>query len=368
MAGLSNSIRRSERHRLTRFFRLIRLLLSNKSVTTFELIQSTEWVEARIKLLGGWWVVRLKGGSNYRDQIRGLERAIKGECYGDSKIWMDRRGVAIIGVSCQVEARKQSGLSGTLVVASSMDSLIKMTSSRSDVPFVINADVCKQWQAWASRKMQRLRQDRKSGADRRRIQEQIDAVSRKNRDRFKTLCHEVASQVVKRAVQKSFAEIKIDFTIKSYVRSFPWFDLISMIKYKAEDAGINVTDSTQLVAEPDVDKPHVYFKFSPLTNRVKIGKTAQENGKRHGAETDCPDENLVILAVDNQPKAKLTAKEKHFHAFFAEYRVSGVSGDGRKVVKEWFEAEPVIDWLRAVGWLGNAGNLSQVAQFVEVAV
>jgi hypothetical protein len=297
-----------------------------------------------------------------------LERAIKGDSYGDSQVWMDNRGIAIIGVSCEVEPRKQSNLSGTLVVSTAIDSLIKMTSSRSDVPFVINADECKQWQAWASKRMQRLRQDRKSGVNRRRIQEQVDLVSRKNQKRFNTLCHEVAARIVNRARQKRYAEIKIDFTIKSFARKFPWFNLISMIKYKAEDAGITVVDSTQAVTEPDVDKPHVYFKFSPLTNRVKIGKTAQEGGKRHGNETDCPDENLVILAVDNQPKSKLTAKEKHFHAIFAEHRVSGVGTDGRKVSKEWFESEPVIDWLRAAGWLGNAGNLSQVCQFVEIAV
>lgn len=342
-------------------------LLSNKSTSTFELVHKDEWIEAKLKLLGGWWTVRLKGSSNYRDQVKGLERAIKEDCYSDSKIWIDRRGVAIIGVVCEVEPRKLGSLSGSIAVHSAMDSLIKITSSRSETPFVINADECKQWQAWAGKRMQRLRQDRKSGVDRRRIQEQINLVSHKNQARFNTLCHEVSSMVVNQAKRQRCAEIIVDFTIKSFSKSFPWFKLASMIKYKAEDIGVSVTESTQSVVDPDVDKPHIYFKFSPLTNRVKIGKTAQDGGKRHGSETDCPDENLVILAVDNQPKAKLTAKEKHFHAMFAEYRISGVS-NGKKVSKEWFKAEPVINWLRAVGWLGNAGNLSQVSQFVEVAV
>ena len=35
--------------------------------------------------------------------------------------------------------------------------------------------------------------------------------------------------------------------------------------------------------------------------------------------------------------------------------------------KEWFFAEPIIAWLREVNWLGNAGNLSEIMQVLDVS-
>ena len=72
-------------------------------------------------------------------------------------------------------------------------------------------------------------------------------------------------------------------------------------------------------------------------------------------------EDPVLLAVDNQAKTRLTAREKYFHTLFSDYRVD------LKTRKEVFEAKEVIAWLREVGWLGNAGNLSQIAQVLDVS-
>lgn len=331
-------------------------LLHNKSANTLQLEACDEFITARIKLLGGWWTVRLAGGSSYRDQTRGLRIAIENNSVCDSKLWVDRKHKAILGIACDVPSSDRANRSGMMVVASSRDSLIVATFARSDVPFVINADVCKQWQSESSRRYQRLRQDRKSGANRRKIRDEMNAISDKQQRRMKTLCHEVAARVIQKANRMNVAEIQLDLTIKSYAASFPWFDLVEKIKYKCEDAGISVVDITQAVSEPDIVKPHVYFKFAPLAQRVKIGMTGRDDGGRHGSETDSPEE-LTILAIDNQPKTKLRAREKHFHAMFQEHRVNG----------EWFHSEPIIAWLREAQWLGNAGNQSQIAQVLDVS-
>jgi hypothetical protein len=160
---------------------------------------------------------------------------------------------------------------------------------------------------------------------------------------------------VSHAKRRNVECLQLDLTIKSFVPQFQWFELATMIKYKCEDAGIEFRNATQQVVEPDVLKPHVYFKFSASTSRVKIGRTSRNDGGRHGAETDAPEE-LVILAVDNQPSTKLVQREKHFHSQFANWREKG----------EWFQAGPVVQWLRDVGWLGNAGNISQIAQVLDV--
>ena len=331
-------------------------LLHNKSGNTLSLSICDEFLTARIKLLGGWWTVRLAGGSSYRDQVKGLRQAIQSNSYGDSKIWVDRKHKAIIGIACDIPIAERKFISGVMSVSSSRDYLLVSTFERSDVPFVVNADICKQWQFEANKRYQRLRQDRKSDANRRRIRREMNDISVKMNCRMKTLCHEVASRIVNKAIRMNVAEIKLDLTVKSYTKSFPWFDLAGKIKYKAESAGIKVTDATQTVAEPDTAKPHVYFKYAPKAGRIKIGMTGREDGGRHGAETDSPEE-LTILAIDNQPKVKLRAREKHFHAMFQEHRVTG----------EWFLAEPILAWLREVEWLGNSGNLSQIAQVLDVS-
>ena len=331
------------------------ILKHNKSDSTIELSDG-ESITAGIKLLGGWWTVKLAGGSGHRTQVAGLKRVLKSNDYGDSKIWIDHKHRAILGITCRVPITEHKELNGSMTFASAREHLIVLTADGSDIPFAINCDEAKRWKAESNRRYQRLRQDRKSDANRRKIRDEMNAIAFKMNNRMKTLCHEVASRIVNKAIRSNVAEIKLDLTIKSYIDQFPWSDLAGKIKYKAESAGIRVVDATLVSDHQDDKQPHVYFKFAPTTNRIKIGRTSRSDGGRHGTETDAP-EKLVILAVDNQPKAKLASKEKHYHAMFKDHRVVG----------EWFQSEPILAWLREVNWLGNAGNLSQIMQVLDVS-
>jgi hypothetical protein len=337
-------------------------LLHNKSNKTVILTDEREFLTARIKLVSKWFTVRLAGGEGYRDQIRGIRKAMDLNGIGDSKIWIDAKHHAIIGLSCELPASDGRNKSGTMTVSSSRESLLIATFERSSVPFVINADIIHTWKSRTNHKYQRLRQDRKSDANRKEIRQCMNSIAESMSRKMKTLCHEVSSRIVNKAIRSNVAEIKVDLTIKSYSKSFPWFDLASKIKYKAESAGIVVIDATQSLSEPDLCKPHVYFKFAPITNRIKIGMTVREDGGRHGSETDSS-EDLVVLSIDNQPKSKVKSREKHFHAMFQEHRLTKQFGSKT----EWFVAEPVLAWLREVDWLGNAGNLSQIAQVLDVS-
>lgn len=340
--------------RSLRSFRSQPLPLLHNANKTMHIEMSGEQITARIKLAKSWWVVRLASGSNYRDQVAGLRSAKK---IGDSKIWIDRKHSAIIGISADVDRAVERKKSGTMYVVSTHDRIAVATTARSDVPFAINGSSIREDAIATDRRMGRLRQDRKQGVDRRKIAEQMNNLSSKRSRRMASFVHEASAAIVSRAVRAGVAQLHVDFTIKSYMPRFPWFDLATKIAYKCEDAGIEFVEATQTVSEPQMEKPHVYFKFSPATNRIKIGQTT--TSKRHGSETDSP-EDLIILAVDNQPKNKLIAREKHYHAMFQDHRVANKNN------REWFDAEPVLQWLRAVGWLGNAGNLSQIAQFLDV--
>jgi len=317
-----------------------------------------EFIAVRIKLLGGWWTVRLAGGSSYRDQIAGLRSAAK---VGDSKIWTDRKNKAVVGLSVAFDEESRIvNKRGTLYVATSRDALLIATKTRTDTPFTINGDQVKQWVAQRTRLYQRLRQDRKSGASRRVITRKLQEAGKRWQRRVTTIIHETTAHIVDHARRRKVAKVELDATIKSFVPQFPYYQLAEKLRYKCEDAGIEFSEVTQSVENPGVNKPHVYFKLAPTTNRVKIGMTLRSDGGRHGAETDAPEE-LIILAVDNQPKSKVRQKEKHWQAYFSEHRVNK---QGRK--SEWFDAAPVVHWLREAGWLGNAGNVSQIAQVIPL--
>ena len=312
--------------------------------------------DAYIKVAEKRFKVRLAGGSNYRSQLHGLKTA---NAVGDSRIWIEKGGKAVIGFACDIPPRVQKDLSGEMMVSSQLDALLVATLPRSKTPFVITGDNIVQEEKVSRVRFQRLRQDRKSGANRREIRQEMSRIAHKNTSRKRTFCHEVSARIVNRAKVKRIKTIILDFTIKSYVKSFPWAMLATMVKYKAEKYGIEVLNKTLTIAEPNVSEPHVYFKYSPATHRIKIGFT-NAGKSRHGAETDSA-ENLVILAIENLPKAKTKQREKHFHAQFNDHRVDL---EGRR---EWFNAEPVLSWLRAVGWLGNAGNLSEIMQVLDVS-
>ena len=333
-------------------------LLANKSTTMLRVRDAGEWLEADMRMSDGkWWTVRLAGGSSHRDIIRGLRTAISTTGIGDSRIWTDRKHRAILGVCLDRQpATAIATKSGVMEVASAIDHLLVCTIDRDSTPFAITGDEAKRWQAESSRRQQRLRQDRKAGVDRRRCREAMNNLSDKMSRRMKNHVHTMSAQVVAYAVRRKVASVRLDLTIKSYIDSYQWYALATAIKYKCEDAGIECIDATQTITEPDVSKPHVYFKLAPLTGRIKIGLTTKDDGSRHGAETDSS-ETLVILAVDNQPKTKLRKQERHYHAMFASHRLTG----------EWFTGLPVLAWLRAVGWLGNAGNISQISQVLDVS-
>ncbi len=326
-------------------------LLHNVSRKTMRVEMCEQFITVEVKLKQ-LWKVRLAGGSSHRDQIAGIRSALK---IGDSKILIDRKNKAVLCLSCDVPQAEQKDSRGVLNVMSTRDALLVATKDRSETPFIITGDQLKGIVSQRKKEQHRLSCDRKAGSKRSVIKKIQDRNSSKWKRRMKSFLNEVSAHIVAHAKRRNVECLQLDLTVKAFVPAFQWFELASMIKYKCEDVGIEFRNSTQQVTEPDVLKPHVYFKFSPSTARVKIGRTSRNDGGRHGAETDSPEE-LVILAVDNQPQTKLVQREKHFQSQFANCREKG----------EWFNSGPVIQWLRDVGWLGNAGNISQIAQVLDV--
>lgn len=325
-------------------------LLSNKGNRTIRR-DGDKW---SIKLFGQWWDVRLRAGSNYARHHRTLKELTDSQIR-DSSIWIDRRGVAVIGIAVALP-KKELVSSGTLLVSTARDALLVAIKEANDTPFTLNSDHLKGWQAERSRRMQRLRQDRKAGATRRYVGEQMKQVGRKYHDRIKSLCRESAAHVVKHAKRRRISRIVFDGTIRSYCGDFPWFDLKLSLQHACESAGIEFEDKTLEILEPDLSKPHVYFLYAHATKQVKIGLTKQAKGKRKAVIESQGGIETIILAADNRPAKQLKSTENTYHAMFDEHRLIG----------EWFRAEPIIAWLREAGHLGNAGNRTEIAQVIPL--
>lgn len=339
-------------------------LLCNKSTKMLKLQVDEQCnVLATFPLLNGTaYAVRLRGGSNYARQLRTIKTAIATDAVGDSKIWMDRQGRVFLGLACRIPPRVERDLAGILRVQTARDAFIVATKEQSETPFTINADHVKRWQEVRNRQQQRLRQDRKSGTSREWVIKRQDIVSRKFRQRLDSFTHEAAAHIVDHAKRRKVATLEYDGTIRSYFGSeFPYFEFEKKLEDKCIMAGIEFVKVTSDVVPADLDEPHVYF-VAPIIDgkvngRVKIGMTEQGGGKRKKTLEMSGGHELLVLATDKQPKAKLRQREKHYHAMFAAHRLDGQV--------EWFASEPVIEWLRAAGCLGNAGNRSQISQYME---
>ena len=334
---------------------------------TSKFVVNAEAATVRLKLLRAnptddsrfrEYVVRLSTNGGHQRQLNGLRRA---EAIRDSKIFIDRKHKAIVDIACRFPAVTERAKGGTLTVSTMRDNLFVASRPSDKVPFVITGQIAHKWQLERKRRQQQLRQDSKSGK-RRALRKQKALAADKYRRRISTFIHESTMQIVKHAQRRGVASVQLDMTVKSFMPSFPYFEFGEKLAYKCADAGLQFTNATQVVVNPDVEKPHVYFKYSPATHRVKIGQTGRKKGERHASATDSADRDLVILAVDNQPKTKLRKRETHFHAQFAAHRVC----DGLTLsAGEWFDAEPILYWLREVQWLGNAGNVSQLKQVLD---
>ena len=337
-------------------------LLHNKStrMVKFRLDHDGN-VLASFKLGETCYVVRLRGGSNYARQLRTIKAAIESEAIGDSKVWIDRRGVAVFGIACRIPPQDREGLSGTLRVHTSRDAFIVATKQQNDTPFVINADHVKRWQAERMRIQQRLRQDRKSGTVRAKLVNRQRIVSQKYFNRLDSFTHEAAAPIAEHARRRRVSTVEYDGTIKSYYGpQFPWYEFEQKLEDKCQLIGIQFVKVTQEMKPAEQDEPHVYFdlgvdRATGQLRNVKIGKTTRASGKRAKDDARATDQEWVTLATHATSKSGLAKLEKHYLAMFAAHKING----------EMFRREPVIEWLREAGCLGNTGNLSQIQQYME---
>lgn len=314
-------------------------------------------VIAKITLGDKKWDLRLAGGSNYRRQLSTLKKAIENNTFGGSQIYLDKSGRAILAISCRLEVRQSpKRIAGSVArVYSSKDSIVNISFPGWLRPFVVDCSDVITWKAESTRRNFEFRQARKRGGNLERIREASRSVAIKSQNRLKTKAHTLAAIVADKCFRLGIETVELDLSSRLFCKSFPWFDLETKIKEKLEIIGVEVKEVTHSAGDADPNQPHVYFVLPmPITDRVKIGKS-KGNNRKNAAKTSLGEDTLT-LAIANYPASKVFQMESHFKNMFDRYRFTGRKEQGNEV----FVAEPVIEFLREVDWLGNTGNLSQI--------
>jgi hypothetical protein len=337
-------------------------LLHNKSVKTMRLVDNGEFVTCEVSLVDGWYKFRIRGGSNYRDQINGLKLAMSQGHVGDSGLRFCKKQGVILDIRVVLpEVAARVGV--VAKVFTTPDTLLSVSLPRSKRPFSIAVLEAREKKQTYQRKMTQLRIARKHGEDRGFLAEKRDRLCEHTNNWMTSFIHKATKQVIDYCLRNGVAVIEYDDLVRSALLEFPWFQLATTLKYKAADAGIVFDVAKCLKGEKtgDPTKPHVYFILDPGSERVKIGRSENLGKRLKSFWTSNPD--WICLAVKNYPKGKEVDGEKHFLARFDMERIVDREKSGHEVRRAW----PVLEFLREAGWLGNTGNRSHLMQipFVE---
>ena len=88
-------------------------------------------------------------------------------------------------------------------------------------------------------------------------------------------------------------------------------------------------------AWPEKNKPFVYF-ISDCSNHIKIGVADDIRKRLLALQTGNAEELNLVFAFKVDTKNAALRLEKELHSLFKQHRVSG----------EWFEADPIISYLK----------------------
>jgi hypothetical protein len=236
-------------------------------------------VQANVKVGSSRHHLLLAGGHQYRRQLAGVRMLMENphlmcECSlyqasagkGDHRNGANERNngggskrmkrvmLKVVGYFPRIE----QGNAGCLRVKTASDALLVAVTPEGDRIWTYNADHAKRMIAKHEahlRRLSRLSDDRK--AERRKpkrqthkYREMLEDVSRKDRDRMTSLCHQVSASVVAFAKRQRARSILYSDAEKSFCQSFPWHKLKVLIEQKSRAAGLEFDASTAVAGNP----------------------------------------------------------------------------------------------------------------------
>jgi hypothetical protein len=125
-------------------------------------------------------------------------------------------------------------------------------------PWILNADHVRGWIAAHNKRISRLSQDTKYEKRipermRRQINDRLSLMSQKQHDRLATWNHTATAMLVGFAQRQKVMTVEYNDTDKTYLPSFPWFDLRTKLQQKLEAAGIGFKHASAEVPSENAD-------------------------------------------------------------------------------------------------------------------
>jgi hypothetical protein len=211
----------------------------------------------------GQFTVRLRGGPHYSRQLAAFAKIVSGEAIqgefslyreeassGDHRPGMEDRepgggrrthfrilAKMVIWLPRTVVQHR----TGTIEIRTGPDAFL--TAMGCSDPWVFNADHVRRWAAQYRHMMDRLDQDIRTGKHLpKRVQQQMadhrEAVVARYHRRMNSFCHQVAAALAGYADHQKVGEVRYVDDDQSYVPTFPWFELRTLLANKLEERGI----------------------------------------------------------------------------------------------------------------------------------
>lgn len=214
----------------------------------------------RVRISGTRFLLRLRGGREFRRAISTLQKVRAGELLsgevkllernvGGAHYARDRDGStgmhSRLMVSMAVWTPRQSPVQGhrKCIVQSTSTRLWSVhVDGREEDPWHLNEDQIRRWALAHRSQLQRLREDMKF--ERRRDRTDDLAQRRKKlrvkyQNRMNDACHKVSTMLVGFCRRRGVVEVEYDDQNKNWLRDFPWYKLRQYCADKCTDAGIS---------------------------------------------------------------------------------------------------------------------------------
>ena len=211
--------------------------------------------------------VRLRGGPNYRRQLLGLRKIMRGEAVqGELAIYRvnanhadhrngDTKGTRVMAKMVAWLPKDEARGQTVAALHTGGDAFLTLYDEARNTIFTWNADHVRRRVARHDQELQRLREDlkaeRRLGRERDGVLARMELVSRNHAHYMHSFCHQVSAEVVgllKR--RRAGLAIYVDAD-QGYMPHFPWHKLGEMLADKAGKAGIEFTSSDAASDSPE---------------------------------------------------------------------------------------------------------------------
>lgn len=197
--------------------------------------------QVELNLPGGKFTLKLRTGGQFSRQLAAFREIVGGAKKGELSLYQ-KNDHLMCKMVARLPKKNPSDRTHTMNVNTDPAALwvaeVSGTHAR-----VWNCDHVRRWQQEHKTFLQRISEDTKREKRvprkmRRHIDQYREDRCRKHSDRINAFNHEVTSQLVNLAMRLRVGAICYDDSCRTYLGDYPYYDLSTKLKYKAEERGI----------------------------------------------------------------------------------------------------------------------------------